>query len=220
MSLDEILWSRLVVVVPLLLSLSVHEWAHAWSAMRLGDDTAARLGRLTVNPLAHIDPLGTLLLPLLGVPFGWAKPVPINPARFRRQVSMRMGILLTAAAGPLSNLGLAAVCAALLGLAYRFGSILIVSQPALAQLLQIGVLMNAVLAFFNLLPIPPLDGSRIVDALVPDRGRAAWDAFGRYAPIALVAVLVIPLVLGLNVIAPAVGWVSGFLARVTVLIAG
>jgi Zn-dependent protease len=220
MSLDEILWSRLAYIVPLLLSLSVHEWAHAWSAMRLGDDTAARLGRLTMNPFAHVDPLGTLILPLLGVPFGWAKPVPISPARFRRDISMRGGILLTAAAGPFSNLGLAALCAALLGLAYRFAPIVLVTQPALAQLLQIGVLMNAVLALFNLLPIPPLDGSRIVDALVPDRGRRVWDAFGRYAPIALLTVIAVPLLLGQNVIAPTLGWVSMFLARLTVLIAG
>lgn len=220
MSLDEILWSRLAYIVPLLLSLSVHEWAHAWSAMRLGDDTAARLGRLTMNPFAYIDPLGTLLLPLLGVPFGWARPVPINPARFRRDISMRSGILLTAAAGPFSNLGLAVVCAALLGLAYRFAPMLLAARPALAQLLQIGVLMNAVLAFFNLLPIPPLDGSRIVDALVPDRGRRAWDAFGKYAPIALLTIIAGPLFLGLNVMASTLGWVSMFLARLAVLIAG
>jgi Zn-dependent protease len=220
MSLDEILWSRLTYLVPLLLSLSVHEWAHAWSAMRLGDDTAARLGRLTMNPLAHIDALGTLLLPLLGVPFGWARPVPINPTRFRRNVSMRMAVLLTAAAGPLSNLGLAALCATLMGLAYRFSPMLLVAQPALAQLLQIGVFLNVVLALFNLLPIPPLDGSRIVDALMPDRGRPAWDAFGRYAPIALLAVIAAAVFLGPNVIAATLGWVSVLLARVTVLIAG
>ena len=88
-SLPEFILDRLRIWVPLVLSLSVHEWAHAWSAWRLGDDTAARMGRMTVNPLAHIDPVGTLLLPLLGVPFGWAKPVPVNPARFRRDIHMR-----------------------------------------------------------------------------------------------------------------------------------
>ena len=110
---------RLAYVIVLLLSLSVHEWAHAISAFRLGDDTAYRQGRLTLNPLAHIDPVGTLLLPLLGVPFGWARPVPVNPARFRRDVHMRTGMMLTAAAGPASNLVLALVSAVAIGLTIR-----------------------------------------------------------------------------------------------------
>ena len=107
MSLDD-LAARGLVFIPILLSLTVHEWAHAWSAWRLGDDTAKLLGRMTLNPLDHIDPVGTLLLPLIGIPFGWAKPVPINPLRFRRTVSLRLGILIVAAAGPISNLLLAA----------------------------------------------------------------------------------------------------------------
>ena len=99
-------------LIPLILSLSVHEWAHAWAAWRLGDDTARLLGRMTLNPIAHVDPLGTLLLPMLGVPFGWAKPVPVNPLRFRN-VSMPIGMMLTAAAGPISNVVLALGAAAL-----------------------------------------------------------------------------------------------------------
>ena len=90
-----------------ILSLSFHEFAHAWSAWKLGDDTASREGRLTLNPVSHIDLLGTIILPLLGVPFGWAKPVPVNPARFRRDVNMSTGMAITATAGPLSNVLLA-----------------------------------------------------------------------------------------------------------------
>src|SRR5512134_1879423 len=116
MDLQQMLQRGLLLLPPLLLSLSFHEWAHAWSAHKLGDDTAERMGRLTLNPLAHIDPLGTILLPLLGVPFGWAKPVPVNPARFRRGVHMGRGMMITSAAGPLSNLLLATVCAVLFGL--------------------------------------------------------------------------------------------------------
>src|SRR5580698_8792478 len=107
-------------LIPLILSLTVHEWAHAYSAFRLGDDTAARQGRLTLNPIPHIDPFGTILCPLLGIPFGWAKPVPVNPVRFNREISMRAGMMITAAAGPLSNLVLAVLCSALAGLLGRF----------------------------------------------------------------------------------------------------
>src|SRR5262249_30519600 len=117
------LLERIMYFVPLLLSLTVHEWAHAWSAWRLGDDTAAMQGRLTLNPPAHMDPIGTLILPLAGVPFGWAKPVPVNPLRFRRGISMRGGMMITAAAGPVSNLLIALGCAVALGIALRFGLI-------------------------------------------------------------------------------------------------
>jgi Zn-dependent protease len=104
MSLPDLLLDRAIGFIPVLLSLTVHEWAHAWTALRLGDDTAKMLGRVSLNPLDHIDPVGTLLLPLAGVPFGWAKPVPINPLRFRANISMPLGVLLSAAAGPISNL--------------------------------------------------------------------------------------------------------------------
>ena len=108
------LLARVLNWIPVLLSLAVHEWAHAWSARRLGDDTADRLGRVTMNPFAHVDMMGTLLLPLLGIPFGWAKPVPVNPVRFRREFSMVKGTLLVAAAGPISNVFLASICLAIL----------------------------------------------------------------------------------------------------------
>src|SRR5215470_8697034 len=117
MSLDDLLIQRIASFIPILLSLTVHEWAHAWTAWKLGDDTAKLLGRVSLNPIDHIDPVGTLLLPLLGIPFGWAKPVPINPLRFRSTVSMPMGVLLSVAAGPISNLLLAAgACVVLVGL--------------------------------------------------------------------------------------------------------
>ena len=157
---------RLVLLISLWLSLSVHEWAHAWSAWKLGDDTAALLGRMTLNPLAHIDPIGTVLLPLLGVPFGWAKPVPVQPHRFTRRVTMRMGMMLTAIAGPLSNLVLAAVSIVLLALLIRFRPGTIEMQQALFALLRTMIFLNVILATFNAIPIPPLDGSRVADALM------------------------------------------------------
>lgn len=194
--------SRLVFLVPVWLSLSVHEWAHAVTAFRLGDDTAARLGRLTLNPIAHIDPIGTLLLPLMGVPFGWAKPVPINPNRFDRTVDMRRGIVLTAAAGPLSNLALALVSAlALAGLAR-----LAPGQAAAADLLQVLLIVNVALAVFNAVPIPPLDGSRVVDGLLPDRLRPGWDAFCGVAPVALGALILAPWLFGVSILSAPIAW--------------
>src|SRR5574340_802071 len=112
----------LMMLIPLVLSLSVHEFAHAWSAWKLGDDTADRMGRLTLNPLAHVDPVGTLLLPLLGIPFGWAKPVPVQPHRFRPTVNMTTGMMLVAVAGPLANLGLAVLCVLVEALLLRLRS--------------------------------------------------------------------------------------------------
>ncbi|HSN91200.1 MAG TPA: site-2 protease family protein [Anaeromyxobacteraceae bacterium] len=174
--------------VVLILSLSVHEFAHAWSAFKLGDDTAARMGRLSLNPMVHADPIGTIAFPLLGVPFGWAKPVPVNPARFRRDVSMGRGMAITAAAGPVSNVLLALACAVLLGLLVRYAPDLVGPRSAGRTLLVVAIGMNVNLALFNLLPVPPLDGSRIVDGFVPYRLRPRWEAFTAYAPFMLVAI--------------------------------
>ncbi len=178
------------ILIPLVLSLSVHEYAHAWSAARLGDDTAARAGRLTLNPLAHIDPIGTVLLPLLGIPFGWARPVPIDPTRFRRSVPMRTGMMLTASAGPLSNVLLAVLCTVAYGLALRFAPRAAMPGSGTQELLLIMVRLNVALALFNMIPIPPLDGSRVVDGLMPLRLRPAWEGFARFAPFLLLFVVI------------------------------
>lgn len=178
------LFDALMRLIPLVLSLTVHEWAHAYSAYRLGDDTAQRQGRLTLDPMAHVDPIGTLLLPLF-IPFGWARPVPVNPTRFTRKVQMRVGMMITAAAGPLSNVLLAFLCVLLIGLLGRFG----VNNPALGRLLESGFHINVLLAIFNMLPIPPLDGSRVADGLMPQKLRPAWERFALYGPAALLALL-------------------------------
>jgi Zn-dependent protease len=205
----------IMYLIPLVLSLTVHEWAHAYSAYRLGDDTAARMGRMTLNPIPHIDPIGTILLPLLNIPFGWAKPVPVMASRFRRDVSMRVGIMITSAAGPLSNLVLAVICSVLFGLLLRFG-LVENGGGGLGRLLITGITLNLGLCIFNFIPIPPLDGSRIVDGLIPYRLRPQWDQFTRYSWIALLAVIVF----GRNIITIPLFWMWGHLEHLILLIAG
>ncbi len=205
--MDEML-QRLQWFIPILLSLTVHEWAHAYAAYRLGDDTARLQGRLTLNPLAHMDFVGTFLLPLMGVPFGWAKPVPVNPLRFRSSVSIRTGMLIVAAAGPLSNIIIASIA---------WGLILILRQPAMAEvveslgaaviLLVILVPINIGLAVFNMIPIPPLDGSKIVDALVPDSMRPGWNRFCEMGPILLIALILLPHLTGFSPVGEVVRFV-------------
>ena len=211
---DFDLAARVMILIPLLLSLTVHEWAHAWSAHRLGDDTARMQGRLTLNPLAHIDPVGTLILPLLGIPFGWAKPVPVNPTRFRPGVNMKTGMMITAAAGPFSNLVLALLSAVTFGLVARFApaSLGAGSGLGLASLLTMLIVINVTLAIFNMIPIPPLDGSRVVDGLVPHGWRPQWESIVRLSPILLIVVVV----MGQRLIAGPAGYVVNWLSRLIV----
>lgn len=165
-----------IVLVPMILSLSVHEFAHAWSAHKLGDDTALSQGRMTLNPLVHIDLFGTILIPIFSVVFGgigligWAKPVPVSPYKFRRTVTMRTGMIITSVAGPLSNLVLAFVTGGILVFLASRGhggaeaSAGLADKGAMSLDLLLGriFLMNIGLAVFNMLPIPPLDGSRLL----------------------------------------------------------
>jgi len=201
-----------MIVIPLLLSLTIHEWAHAWSALRLGDDTARLQGRLTLNPIAHIDLVGTLVLPLLGIPFGWAKPVPVNPTRFRRGVKMSTGMVLTAAAGPLANVFLAIVSAVAFGLVARFAPMSAGSGGlGIATLLTTLTVINVSLALFNLIPIPPLDGSRVVDGLLPLSWRPQWQSIVRLSPLLLVALIAF----GGNIISGPALYVMGWLGKLT-----
>ena len=181
-----------VWAVPVLLAITLHEAAHAWVANRCGDPTAKRLGRLSINPLRHIDPIGTILVPILiGVLtqfqfiFGWAKPVPINWMLLRKP---RRDTALVAAAGPISNL----IMTILWATCFKIATMLHpeTSHISLFMLLtaQAGILINLVLAFLNFIPIPPLDGSRIIASILAPKQAAQYlklEPFGFFILIAL-----------------------------------
>lgn len=160
-----------------LVSLTIHEAAHAWSADRLGDPTARLLGRVSLNPIVHIDPIGTILLPAIaiysGFPIiGWAKPVPVNMSRLRQP---RRDFMLIAAAGPLSNIAQAIVAAVAVRVLFASGT----DADLLRAVLVSFVTINLLLAFFNLIPIPPLDGGNVLMGLLPVR---AADMFLQLRP--------------------------------------
>lgn len=194
-------------IIAVVASLAVHEWAHAFVAWKLGDDTARLDGRLTLNPLAHLDPLGAILFVIVG--FGWAKPVPVDPRNFRHPV--RDGALV-AAAGPLSNL-VFALAAMLVGrfvvvdLTGDFGAVQQMARM-LAWLLGSFVNVNLALMAFNLLPIPPLDGSNILRLFVPWRLRERYDELFAYGPWIIVALLVAESFVGVSIISGWVGFVT------------
>lgn len=181
-SFPYLLEAALMVVV-LLFSVIVHEVAHGYVALRNGDPTARMLGRITLNPIPHIDPIGTVLLPLLllfsgaGIIFGWAKPVPVNPLNYR---NYRWGEITVSAAGPLSNLALAVIFSYIL----RLGPI----NLGLMKMALWGVQINIFLALFNLIPIPPLDGSHILSILLP-RDLARMYAY--LEPVGFILILVL-----------------------------
>jgi len=163
-----------------LVSLTIHEYAHGWVAYRCGDDTAKRMGRLTLNPLAHISFFGTIILPLIAH-FGWAKPVPVNFA-----VLTKREIFMVAVAGPASNILMAVV------LALTFHLFRLKALPAIGNFVLLGILFNLILAVFNLLPIPPLDGSKMVYASLksPEAIRAYMN-YARYGMIILIGFLML-----------------------------
>ena len=171
----HLLADAIMVLIPMILSLTVHEFAHAFAAKRLGDNTAEMQGRLTLNPVAHADPIGTVALPLallmlnggigMGrIPFfGWAKPVPVNASRFDRRWHARTGTMIVAAAGPLANFSLALLCAGGLSIISHMGFDL---DPSMQTLLVQMMFTNVALFVFNMIPIFPLDGEKVLAGLL------------------------------------------------------
>jgi Zn-dependent protease len=182
LELSSILIGFGIVIV----ALTIHEAAHAWTAERLGDPTARLLGRVSLNPLVHIDPIGTILLPLLaifsGLPIlGWAKPVPVNIGRLRHH---RRDFMIVAAAGPASNLLQAFIIAGVFRLLFDPGA-----SDLLPAILKNAVTTNLILAFFNLIPIPPLDGGNVLAGLVPEGAARVIDQVRQFGFIALYALM-------------------------------
>jgi Zn-dependent protease len=186
----------LLVAPVLLFSVVAHEYAHGYAALRQGDSTAYQLGRLTWNPLKHIDPFMTLILPILtfitaGVMFGGAKPVPVNPRNFR---NYKRGDIIVSLAGIATNLVLAVVAGVAVALVGLLGRAIPAIAPwaSILQLMLIyGILINLILAFFNLIPIPPLDGSHVAKYLLPPAWALRYEQFGRYGLIALMMLVMV-----------------------------
>ncbi|MXW16122.1 MAG: site-2 protease family protein [Gemmatimonadetes bacterium] len=178
---------ELLLIVPVLLfSVVVHEVAHAWQALREGDTTARDLGRITLNPLPHLDPVGSLLVPLLlyflpgDFLFGWAKPVPVNPRNYR---NYRAGDIRVSLAGIVSNLCLVVLFALMIATLTALQGTPFFSGPIganIALMATYGVFINLILAYFNLIPIPPLDGSHVLYHLLPPAAGARYREMGRY----------------------------------------
>ena len=212
------------VAIPAILAITLHEAAHGWMALKLGDDTAARLGRVTFNPLRHIDPFGTVILPALmyfttGFVFGWAKPVPVD---FTRLHHPRRDMVWVALAGPGTNFLLALASA--WGLA-RFGDTGGLFGAWLEAALTVSMFANVILMIFNMIPLPPLDGGRVAVGLLPDALAFPLARLERYGILILVfALFLLPLVgreLGLDldvfrwIMQPAVAWATDLLQFLT-----
>ncbi|MDR3748789.1 MAG: site-2 protease family protein [Acidobacteriota bacterium] len=203
-------------IVVLLFAICVHESAHAWMANRLGDPTAKMLGRVSLNPIVHIDPIGTILMPLVLIvlhfpPFGWAKPTPVDPRNFRHPVR---DDILTAVAGPVSNFlaaFLSVIALAIIahgsnaGMGQHFGGADIASP--LAKLFYLAMWINVVLGVFNLIPLPPLDGSHVIRHFLSYNALRVYDRIGYFG---LVIVLFILPMTGCSIVGAMVAPVMGF----------
>lgn len=231
--IEAVLWGAATIAPGALIAIILHEVAHGWAANALGDPTAKRLGRLSLNPARHVDPFGTVVLPLLlfgfqmltigrvEFLFGWAKPVPVDMRHFRHP---RQDMALVAAAGPGINLVLAVLFALLFVLLFRLGD---PTAGYLVETARFAILINVLLMLFNLIPVPPLDGGRILVGVLPlEAARAVARLEPAGLPLVLLGLFVLPLALrelGIGfdpigaVLLPALAWVSGLVLTAAAL---
>ncbi len=212
MDLASLLRNLSIGAIPIVFAITLHEVAHGWVARYFGDRTAEAQGRLSLNPIRHIDPIGTIVVPILllwigGFLFGWARPVPVNPRHMRNP---RSNMVWVSAAGPASNLAMAVVWAFLMMLSQNLD--LGIAGQWLLQMAAVGIFINVLLAVFNMLPIPPLDGGQLLTNLLP-RGSAssmleAVAPYGLFIVLGLIATgLLVPLVSG------PIGFLQGLLVN-------
>ncbi len=218
--------SIVIMIIVLLFSMVFHEVAHGLTAYRLGDPTAKMEGRLTLNPLMHVDPMMTFIVPIIcylsfGFAFGGAKPVPVNPYNFRNP---KKGMAITAAAGPLSNLLLIIVTiliykllvlAGVLEPLYHFGRINSGDLNFLEYLVFYSIIVNSVLMVFNLIPIPPLDGSRVLVGVLPDDLAIKYQQVEKYGFFIIIGIILLGDVVGFSLIGALVSPVLQFMLRIT-----
>lgn len=218
MSVDDIAYYA-CAIVSFVVALTGHEVAHGFAAYKLGDPTAKRAGRLSLNPLKHIDPFGTVILPLLlmvlRMPiFGYAKPVPYDPRYFK---DPRKGDAITGLAGPLANLVMASVACVVAHIVFAADPHIVQLQAGyvLMLLLATFTLVNLYLMFFNLIPIPPLDGSSIIAVFIPPKWLPTWYSIQHYAfPIFMIAIIALPYLIGFNPFSWYLNATAGNLANV------
>ena len=228
--MNDTIYQAAALIVPMIFAIVFHEVAHGWVARSLGDPTASQLGRLSLNPIKHVDPVGTILVPgalkLMGMPvFGWAKPVPVDFSRLRNP---KRDMILVAAAGPGMNLVMALIAA--IGLGILSAS---VSSPApytAAHFIGLNlanfIVLNIFLALFNLIPIPPFDGSHILEGLLPDDAARAYGSLRKYGFLLVIGLIVVlpQLIPGFNPIGNLIGapvrWMTERYLDIAGLIAG
>lgn len=210
---------RVVLLAPpILIALTIHELSHGVVALHFGDPTAKMAGRLTLNPLKHLDPAGTLVFfitAFLGSGFGWAKPVPVNPRYFKNP---RKDMMWVSAAGPVANILCATACAVVLKGVVALGLHHNLAGAFVGQMLVYGVFINVILAFFNLIPLPPLDGSGVLAGLLSPKAAFTYQQkLSRYGFVILLALLFLPTLIPVfpdvigRVIVPAAGWLTDLL---------